>query len=49
MGLCPFTARRRRRFSVNRDKGFFYCYGCGAGGDVIKFLSSTRKSDSTMP
>jgi DNA primase len=38
MGLCPFHGEKTPSFSVNRDKAFFYCYGCGAGGDVIKFL-----------
>jgi DNA primase len=37
-GLCPFHAERTPSFQVNRDKGFFHCFGCGAGGDVIKFL-----------
>jgi len=37
-GLCPFHAEKTPSFSVNRDKGFFYCYGCSQGGDVIKFL-----------
>jgi DNA primase len=37
-GLCPFHAEKTPSFQVNRDKGFFHCFGCGAGGDVIKFL-----------
>jgi DNA primase len=37
-GLCPFHSERTPSFNVNRDKGFFHCYGCSAGGDVIKFL-----------
>ena len=37
-GLCPFHSEKTPSFNVNRDKGFFHCYGCGAGGDVIKFL-----------
>jgi DNA primase len=37
-GLCPFHNERTPSFNVNRDKGFFHCYGCNAGGDVIKFL-----------
>jgi DNA primase len=37
-GLCPFHNERTPSFNVNRDKGFFHCYGCSAGGDVIKFL-----------
>ena len=42
-GLCPFHAEKTPSFSVNRDKGFFYCYGCGAGGDVFKFLELHEK------
>ncbi len=37
-GLCPFHNERTPSFNVNREKGFFHCYGCSAGGDVIKFL-----------
>jgi DNA primase len=37
-GLCPFHAEKTPSFTVNRDKGFFHCHGCKAGGDVIKFL-----------
>jgi DNA primase len=37
VGLCPFHAERTPSFTVNPDKGFFYCFGCHAGGDVIKF------------
>jgi DNA primase len=37
-GLCPFHGEKTPSFHVNRDKGFFHCFGCGAGGDVLKFL-----------
>jgi DNA primase len=37
-GLCPFHGEKTPSFQVNRDKGFFHCFGCGVGGDVIKFL-----------
>lgn len=37
-GLCPFHAEKTPSFSVDREKGFFYCFGCHAGGDVFKFL-----------
>jgi DNA primase len=43
MGLCPFHGEKTPSFSVNRDKAFFYCYGCGVGGDVIKFLELHEK------
>ena len=37
-GLCPFHGEKTPSFNVNRDKGFFHCFGCGVGGDVFKFL-----------
>jgi DNA primase len=37
-GLCPFHNERTPSFQVNREKGFFHCFGCGVGGDVFKFL-----------
>lgn len=37
-GLCPFHAEKTPSFHVHPDKGFFHCFGCGAGGDVVKFI-----------
>ena len=37
-GLCPFHGEKTPSFTVNREKGFFNCFGCGRGGDVFKFL-----------
>jgi DNA primase len=37
-GLCPFHGEKTPSFQVNGDRGFFYCFGCGVGGDVIKFV-----------
>jgi DNA primase len=37
-GLCPFHGEKSPSFHVNGDKGFFHCFGCGVGGDVIKFI-----------
>jgi len=38
MGLCPFHDERTPSFSVNPEDKLYYCHGCGAGGDVIKFV-----------
>ncbi len=37
-GLCPFHGEKTPSFHVNSEKGFFHCFGCGVGGDVIKFV-----------
>lgn len=42
-GLCPFHSEKTPSFHVNGDKGFFHCFGCGAGGDVVKFLELQEK------
>jgi len=42
-GLCPFHGEKTPSFHVNREKGFFHCFGCGAGGDVIKFVEMQEK------
>ena len=42
-GCVRFTARRSPSFSVNRDRGFFHCFGCGVGGDVFKFIELQEK------
>ncbi|MCX6549450.1 MAG: DNA primase [Acidobacteria bacterium] len=42
-GLCPFHGEKTPSFHVNRDKGFFHCFGCGVGGDVIKFVELYEK------
>ena len=42
-GLCPFHQEKTPSFTVNRDKGFFKCFGCGAGGDVVKFVELHQK------
>ena len=37
MGLCPLHGDHQPSFLVDATKGLFYCYGCGRGGDVIRF------------
>ncbi len=37
MGLCPLHRDHKPSFLVDPNKGLFYCYGCGRGGDVIRF------------
>src|ERR1700686_5448359 len=37
LGLCPLHADHKPSFLVDPHKDLFYCYGCGRGGDVIRF------------
>ncbi len=37
-GLCPFHQEKTPSFSVSADKGLYYCFGCGEGGNVFTFL-----------
>lgn len=45
MGLCPFHSERTSSFCVYPHNGSFYCFGCGAGGDVITFLRLVEHYD----
>jgi len=38
LGLCPFHNEKTPSFTVSDDRGFFHCFGCGAGGTVFNFL-----------
>lgn len=42
-GRCPFHSEKTGSFKVDPDRGLFYCFGCGAHGDVIKFVMETEK------
>ena len=44
-GLCPFHNERTPSFTVDRDKGLYHCFGCGAGGDVIRFVREIDRLD----
>jgi DNA primase len=39
---CPFHQEKTPSFTVNDDKGFYHCFGCGAHGDAIRFLTDAR-------
>lgn len=41
-GLCPFHDEQTPSFHVNPDKGYWLCFGCDAGGDVVKFVERTE-------
>lgn len=42
-GCCPFHHEKTPSFHVEEDKNFFYCFGCHAGGDIIKFFMEIEK------
>jgi DNA primase len=46
-GLCPFHQERSPSFHVDAGKGLYYCFGCGAGGDVFKFVMGVHGLEFT--
>ena len=42
-GLCPFHTEKTPSFTINDDKGFYHCFGCGAHGDIITFMMEAHK------
>ena len=43
LGLCPFHQEKTPSFSVHATKQFYYCFGCGAKGDVFRFVMEMEK------
>lgn len=44
VGLCPFHSEKTASFHVHPDRGFFKCFGCGTGGDLITFVQKLENA-----
>src|SRR4030088_2652066 len=44
-GLCPFHEERTPSFGIDPVKKVYHCFGCGAGGDVFRFVQETEGGD----
>ena len=42
MGLCPFHKEKTPSFTVNEEKGFYHCFGCGEHGSIFDFIMQTK-------
>ena len=38
MALCPFHKDKKPSLSINTQKGLWFCFGCGKGGDIFSFI-----------
>lgn len=47
LGLCPFHQEKTPSFTVSPSKQIFHCFGCGAGGDAVRFV--TRQENLSFP
>ncbi len=45
VGLCPFHSEKSPSFTVNDEKQFYHCFGCGDHGNIIDFLINSEKID----
>jgi DNA primase len=45
VGLCPFHQENSPSFSVNAELGLYYCFGCRASGDAIRFVQEMEHTD----
>ena len=41
-GLCPFHNEKTPSFTINEEKGFYHCFGCGAHGSIFDFIMETQ-------
>lgn len=42
LGMCPFHSEKNPSFTVSREKQLYYCFGCGAGGDLFNFIMAVE-------